>query len=120
MSGRLHGLERSRSRLLADLGHEMRTPLATLEAYLEAYLEALEDGVATLDASTASLRCDPRPGGWPDCPRTSAPSPGRGGAGRAGPARGATFVSGDGSGRLGRWGIQRQGSSSAQADPPEL
>jgi two-component system sensor histidine kinase BaeS len=38
MSGRLHGLERSRSRLLADLGHEMRTPLATLEAYLEAYL----------------------------------------------------------------------------------
>jgi two-component system sensor histidine kinase BaeS len=51
MSGRLRGLERSRSRLLADLGHEMRTPLATLEAYLE----ALEDGVATLDASTASL-----------------------------------------------------------------
>jgi|GEM_PF-5806162 len=38
-------------RLLADLGHEMRTPLATLEAYLE----ALEDGVATLDASTADL-----------------------------------------------------------------
>ena len=29
----------------------MRTPLATLAAYLE----ALEDGVATLDASTASL-----------------------------------------------------------------
>jgi two-component system sensor histidine kinase BaeS len=51
MSGQLRSVERSRSRLLADLGHEMRTPLATLEAYLE----ALEDGVATLDASTASL-----------------------------------------------------------------
>jgi two-component system, OmpR family, sensor histidine kinase BaeS len=51
MSGQLRAVERSRSRLLADLGHEMRTPLATLEAYLE----ALEDGVATLDASTADL-----------------------------------------------------------------
>jgi two-component system sensor histidine kinase BaeS len=51
MSGQLRSVERARSRLLADLGHEMRTPLATLEAYLE----ALEDGVATLDASTASL-----------------------------------------------------------------
>lgn len=51
MAGRLRSVERARSRLLADLGHEMRTPLATLEAYLE----ALEDGVATLDAPTASL-----------------------------------------------------------------
>jgi two-component system, OmpR family, sensor histidine kinase BaeS len=51
MAGQLRSVERSRSRLLADLGHEMRTPLATLEAYLE----ALEDGVATLDAPTASL-----------------------------------------------------------------
>ena len=51
MAGRLRSVERARSRLLADLGHEMRTPLATLETYLE----ALEDGVATLDAPTASL-----------------------------------------------------------------
>jgi signal transduction histidine kinase len=51
MAEQLRSVERSRSRLLADLGHEMRTPLATLEAYLE----ALEDGVATLDAGTAEL-----------------------------------------------------------------
>jgi two-component system, OmpR family, sensor histidine kinase BaeS len=51
MAGRLRSVEVSRSRLLADLGHEMRTPLATLDAYLE----ALEDGIATLDAPTASL-----------------------------------------------------------------
>ena len=51
MAGQLRSVERARIRLLADLGHEMRTPLATLEAYLE----ALEDGVATLDAPTARL-----------------------------------------------------------------
>jgi len=51
MAGRLGSVEQTRRRLLADLGHEMRTPVATLEAYLE----ALEDGVATLDASTATL-----------------------------------------------------------------
>ncbi len=51
MAGRLGSVERTRRRLLADLGHEMRTPVATLEAYLE----ALEDGVATLDAKTAEL-----------------------------------------------------------------
>ena len=45
MAGRLGSVEGTRRRLLADLGHEMRTPVATLEAYLE----ALEDGVATLD-----------------------------------------------------------------------
>jgi two-component system, OmpR family, sensor histidine kinase BaeS len=51
MADRLGAVERTRRRLLADLGHEMRTPVATLEAYLE----ALEDGVATLDAQTAEL-----------------------------------------------------------------
>ena len=51
MAGRLGSVERTRLRLLADLGHEIRTPVATLEAYLE----ALEDGVATLDAATAEL-----------------------------------------------------------------
>jgi two-component system sensor histidine kinase BaeS len=51
MADRLGSVELTRLRLLADLGHEMRTPVATLEAYLE----ALEDGVATLDAGTAEL-----------------------------------------------------------------
>ena len=51
MADRLGSVERTRRRLLADLGHEMRTPVATLEAYFE----ALEDGIATLDASTATL-----------------------------------------------------------------
>src|SRR5665647_2836823 len=51
MADRLGSVERTRRRLLADLGHEMRTPVAMLEAYLE----ALEDGVATLDAGTVEL-----------------------------------------------------------------
>ncbi len=51
MAARLGSVERTRRRLLADLGHEMRTPVATLEAGLE----ALEDGVATLDVGTADL-----------------------------------------------------------------
>jgi signal transduction histidine kinase len=51
MAGRLGSVERTRRRLLSDLGHEMRTPVATLEAYLE----ALEDGVATMDAETVKL-----------------------------------------------------------------
>jgi two-component system, OmpR family, sensor histidine kinase BaeS len=51
MADRLGAVEGTRRRLLADLGHEMRTPVATLEAYVE----ALEDGVATLDAKTAHL-----------------------------------------------------------------
>ena len=51
MASRLGSVERTRRRLLADLGHEMRTPVATLEAGLE----ALEDGVATLDGGTAEL-----------------------------------------------------------------
>jgi len=51
MAGRLGSVEQTRRRLLADLGHEMRTPVAMLEAYLE----ALEDGVAKLDAATAEL-----------------------------------------------------------------
>jgi len=51
MASRLGSVERTRRRLLADLGHEMRTPVATLEAGLE----ALEDGVATFDVGTAEL-----------------------------------------------------------------
>lgn len=41
LAGRLAATETTRRRLLADLAHEMRTPLATLEAYHE----ALADGV---------------------------------------------------------------------------
>jgi signal transduction histidine kinase len=51
MADRLGSIEKTRRRLLADLGHEMRTPVTTLEAYVE----ALEDGVATLDAGTAEV-----------------------------------------------------------------
>src|SRR5574342_1385727 len=41
MATRLADVEATRRRMLADLGHEMRTPVATIEAYLE----AAEDGV---------------------------------------------------------------------------
>ncbi|MHB1211895.1 MAG: HAMP domain-containing protein, partial [Candidatus Nanopelagicales bacterium] len=41
MSARLSDTEASRIRLLSDLAHEIRTPLATLEAYID----GLEDGV---------------------------------------------------------------------------
>lgn len=51
MAGRLGSVEQTRRRLLADLAHEMRTPLSTLDAYLE----GLEDGVAELDADTAAV-----------------------------------------------------------------
>ena len=34
--------------MLADLAHEMRTPLATVDAHLE----AIEDGVRNMDADT--------------------------------------------------------------------
>ncbi|MEV4483255.1 HAMP domain-containing sensor histidine kinase [Micromonospora coxensis] len=42
MAARLADVETTRRRLLADLGHELRTPLATIEAYVD----AAEDGVA--------------------------------------------------------------------------
>jgi signal transduction histidine kinase len=51
MAARLHQVEDTRSRLLADLAHELRTPVATLGAYSE----ALEDGVTTLDADTLAV-----------------------------------------------------------------
>ena len=44
-------MEGTRRRLLADLAHEMRTPLATVEAHLE----AVEDGVRDLDATTLAV-----------------------------------------------------------------
>lgn len=48
MAHRLAETEVTRSRLLADLAHELRTPLATLEAYIE----GMEDGVLATDATS--------------------------------------------------------------------
>lgn len=51
MARQLGAVETTRRRLLADLAHEMRTPVATLEAYLE----ALADGVVQVDAETIAV-----------------------------------------------------------------
>ncbi|WP_255026430.1 cell wall metabolism sensor histidine kinase WalK [Rhodococcus sp. GA1] len=48
---RLEATETTRRRMLADLGHEMRTPIATFDSYLE----ALEDGVRSLDEDTLQI-----------------------------------------------------------------
>jgi signal transduction histidine kinase len=50
LAEKLEATESSRRRMLADLAHEMRTPLATVDAHLE----AVEDGVRVLDATTLS------------------------------------------------------------------
>ena len=51
MAARLDEMEATRRRLLADLGHELRTPVATIEAYVE----AAEDGVSVADEDTWSV-----------------------------------------------------------------
>ncbi|MFZ1412119.1 MAG: HAMP domain-containing sensor histidine kinase [Micropruina sp.] len=51
MAGKLEGIEDNRRRLLSDLAHELRTPLATISAHLE----ALSDGVADWNGSTARV-----------------------------------------------------------------
>lgn len=51
LAQRLDTVETIRRRMLGDLAHEMRTPLATLDAHLE----ALEDGVRTLDPPTLAV-----------------------------------------------------------------
>lgn len=51
MADQLARTEDTRRRLLSDLAHEMRTPVATLAAYLE----GLEDGVATWNDDTRAL-----------------------------------------------------------------
>lgn len=48
MAARLADVEATRRRLLADLGHELRTPIATIEAYID----AAEDGVPVADEDT--------------------------------------------------------------------
>lgn len=45
MAARLADVEATRRRLLADLGHELRTPVATIEAYVD----AAEDGITVED-----------------------------------------------------------------------
>jgi signal transduction histidine kinase len=54
MAQRLGRVEHSRRQLLADLAHEIRTPVAIVEAYLE----ALEDGVKPLDAEAIGVLRD--------------------------------------------------------------
>ncbi|GGL58693.1 HAMP domain-containing sensor histidine kinase [Planomonospora parontospora] len=51
LAERLGAVESTRRRMLADLAHEMRTPLATLNAHFE----ALEDGVRELDEDTFAV-----------------------------------------------------------------
>ncbi len=54
MSERLESVEATRRQLFGDLAHEIRTPVAVLQAYIE----AVEDGVKTLDSETVSVLHD--------------------------------------------------------------
>ncbi len=54
MAERLAATDATRSSLLADLAHELRTPLATLEAYID----GMEDGVVPGDASSFAVMRD--------------------------------------------------------------
>lgn len=54
LAQKLESTEGTRRRMLADLAHEMRTPLATVDAHLE----AVEDGVRDLDTQTLSVLRD--------------------------------------------------------------
>lgn len=60
MASRLAEAEAARRRMLADLAHEMRTPLATIEAYLDAAADGIEvegeDPPQVLRTQTARLR----------------------------------------------------------------
>ena len=51
MAQRLQSVGSTRRRMFGDLAHEIRTPVAVLEAYLE----AVEDGVKTLDPQTIAM-----------------------------------------------------------------
>ena len=54
MAQRLADTEATRTSLLADLAHELRTPLATLEAYID----GLEDGVVEPEAASYAVMRD--------------------------------------------------------------
>ena len=51
LADRLRATETTRRRMLSDLAHEMRTPLATIDAHLE----AIEDGVRSADHETLEV-----------------------------------------------------------------
>lgn len=51
MADQLEAVEQKRKQLLGDLAHELRTPIATLDAYLE----AAEDGVAEINEETLRI-----------------------------------------------------------------
>lgn len=51
MAAQLADADALRRRLISDVAHELRTPVATLSAYLE----GIEDGVRDLDASTLDV-----------------------------------------------------------------
>lgn len=51
LAGRLGAVEQTRRRMLADLAHEMRTPLATIDAHVE----AIEDGLRDADRETLTV-----------------------------------------------------------------
>ncbi len=51
MAARLQGIDTTRRQMLADLAHEMRTPLASLKGHLE----GVEDGVVDLDERTQAI-----------------------------------------------------------------
>lgn len=51
LAARLDSVETTRRRMLADLAHEMRNPLASLDAYVE----AVEDGVRPMDPQTIGV-----------------------------------------------------------------
>ena len=54
LAERLGSVETTRRRMLGDLAHEMRNPLATIDAHLE----AVEDGVRDLDPATLRVLRD--------------------------------------------------------------
>lgn len=51
MAAKIENTETTRRRLLTDLAHEMRTPLATIDGYLE----AIHDGIETADPETIAV-----------------------------------------------------------------